>query len=76
MDNAARISFDSLVAHLEGALTDAGANQETAQLIAENCASCERDGTLSHGVFRMAGYLRAFRSNWINASAEPEVTRT
>src|SRR5690625_7092798 len=52
-----RIGFDELVAAIESKLIAAGASPATARVLASNCAACERDGTLSHGVFRVAGYL-------------------
>ena len=50
-----RISFDDLVSAIEAKLTAAGASSAVAKVLATNCATCERDSTLSHGVFRVAG---------------------
>lgn len=59
-----RIPFSELVARLTELLVDAGADPDIAAVLAMNCAACERDGTLSHGVFRMPGYLHSLRTGW------------
>lgn len=66
-----RIGFDALAAGLERRFLEAGAAPWVAQILARNCAACERDGTHSHGVFRMAGYLATIKSGWVDAGAEP-----
>lgn len=71
-----RIGFDDLVSVVEKALTDAGASGSTARILARNCASCERDGTLSHGVFRVRGYLDTLTRGWADGAAEPVIERT
>jgi delta1-piperideine-2-carboxylate reductase len=68
-----RIGFDELVAAIESKLIAAGASPATARVLASNCAACERDGTLSHGVFRVAGYLDSLERGWANGSAEATV---
>lgn len=73
--HAMHIGFDQLVALLEARLQDAGMSVKVARIIATNCASCERDGTLSHGVFRLPGYERWLRSGWVDGDAEPILYR-
>src|SRR5699024_1493064 len=68
-----RIGFDELVTAIESKLTAAGASPTTARVLANNCAACERDGTLSHGVFRVAGYLDSLERGWANGTAEASV---
>lgn len=50
-----------------------GTSPEVARVLAENCASAERDGSHSHGVFRMAGYLSSLASGWVDGRAVPVV---
>ena len=69
------IPFDSLVAQVRDLLIDAGASPEAADIIALNCASCERDGTLSHGIFRLKGYLHSLRTGWADGHAAATVDR-
>lgn len=73
--DAERIPFDELVAVLERAFLDEGVAPDSARMIARNCASAERDGTHSHGVFRMPGYLASIRCGWLDGTAVPEVER-
>ncbi len=68
-----RIAFDDLVAAIEAELTAAGASSAVARVLATNCATCERDGTLSHGVFRVAGYLDSLTRGWADGAAEASV---
>lgn len=73
--NATHIPFETLVARLGEIFEDAGASPEVASILATNCASCERDGTLSHGVFRMTGYLHSLGTGWADGKAQPKVDR-
>jgi LDH2 family malate/lactate/ureidoglycolate dehydrogenase len=43
------ITFDELAVLLRGVFINAGFAKENAQILARNCAMCERDGSLSHG---------------------------
>lgn len=73
--NASHIPFDFLVLHLRSLLEEAGASEEVAAILAHNCAACERDGTFSHGVFRIPGYLATLRSGWVDGHARPQISR-
>ncbi|AZU01865.1 MAG: Ldh family oxidoreductase [Brevibacterium linens] len=68
-----RISFDDLVSAIQAKLVAAGASPSVAEVLATNCATCERDGTLSHGVFRVAGYLDSLTRGWADGAAEPNI---
>jgi len=45
-----------------------------ARVLAHNCASAQRDGAHSHGVFRMPGYVSTLASGWVDGKATPEVS--
>lgn len=68
-----RVSFGELTQLLTRILESAGASHEVATIIAGNCASCERDGSGSHGVFRIPGYVSSIRSGWADPRATPRV---
>jgi len=68
-----RIGYEALIQLLAEILRREGASASVAQQIAENCAACERDGSRSHGVFRMPGYASSIRSGWVDATAVPVV---
>ncbi|ATQ56434.1 hypothetical protein PYTT13_11900 [Paracoccus yeei] len=73
--NASHIPFDLLVLRLQSLLAKAGASETAAAILARNCAGCERDGTFSHGVFRIPGYLSTLRSGWVDGHARPQISR-
>ncbi|SDU93938.1 Ldh family oxidoreductase [Pseudomonas mucidolens] len=67
------ISFTELRALLEQVFTRHGTSPEVAAILAHNCASAERDGAHSHGVFRIPGYVSTLGSGWVNGKALPVV---
>lgn len=67
------VSFDALVSMLGRIFLAHGTSAEVADILARNCASAERDGAASHGVFRMAGYVSTLRSGWVDGCARPVV---
>jgi len=68
-----KLSFNELKELLHGIFIKAGVNQEAADLLSFNCASVERDGPESHGIYRIAGYLATLKSGWVNGCAEPGI---
>lgn len=50
-----------------------GCSPKVAAVLAGNCASAQRDGADSHGVFRIPGYVSTLASGWVDAQAEPKV---
>ncbi|MFT4219315.1 MAG: Ldh family oxidoreductase [Microbacterium sp.] len=68
-----RISFDDLVAAMEAELLDAGIAPEGAAILARHHAACERDGALSHGVFRVLQYRSTVAAGHLDGAAEPRV---
>jgi delta1-piperideine-2-carboxylate reductase len=67
------IPFESLVNLLRRIFIRAGVAEGNAALLATNCATCERDGALSHGIFRIPGYLSSLQSGWVDGHAVPIV---
>lgn len=68
-----RIAFEELVSLLERVFLKHGTSAATARVLARNCASAQRDGSDSHGVFRIPGYLSTLASGWVDGRAEPQV---
>ncbi len=60
---------------VEDCLTSNGCNHENAAALGRTIASAERDGSASHGLFRMPGYIASLRSGKVNGNAKPTVTR-
>ncbi|WWF47644.1 Ldh family oxidoreductase [Pseudomonas trivialis] len=68
------IGFNDLVALLHALFIKHGTSPEVAAILAHNCASAERDGAHSHGIFRIPGYLSTLTGGWVNGLAVPLVT--
>lgn len=67
------ISFAELSALLAAIFERHGTSPQVARCLAENCASAQRDGSDSHGIFRIPGYLSSLASGWVDGQAEPLV---
>ena len=52
-----------------------GCDDETASILAELIMKAERDGSLSHGLFRLPAYISGLKSGKINGKARPEVKK-
>lgn len=70
----ARLPFGELRALLGRIFERHGASPEVAAILADNCASVQRDGAESHGTFRIPGYVATLGSGWVDARAIPVVT--
>ncbi|TIL83479.1 MAG: Ldh family oxidoreductase [Mesorhizobium sp.] len=64
-------SVPDLIATLESILLRNGTSDSVARVLATNCASAERDGSQSHGLVRMAGYVSNLRSGFVDGRAVP-----
>jgi delta1-piperideine-2-carboxylate reductase len=75
LDTAApqAISFSDLTALLQQIFVRHGTSPEVAAVLAANCASAERDGSHSHGIFRIKGYLSSLAAGWVSGQAVPQV---
>jgi delta1-piperideine-2-carboxylate reductase len=67
------LSFDELAELLRQVFLRHGTSSEVAQVLSQNCASAQRDGSHSHGIFRIPGYLSSLASGWVSGTAEPQV---
>ena len=52
-----------------------GCDDETANILADLIMKAERDGSLSHGLFRLPAYVSGLKSGKINGKARPEVKK-
>ena len=71
--NTQTISFSELTQLLTQVFVRNGTSPEVAAVLAENCASAERDGSHSHGIFRIKGYLSSLAAGWVKGHALPKV---
>ena len=56
-------------------LTANGCDEANAAAIADTVAAAERDGCLSHGLFRIPGYVRSVKCGAVDGHARPSITR-
>ncbi|MFP3561092.1 Ldh family oxidoreductase, partial [Paraburkholderia sp. SIMBA_049] len=57
-----RVPFTELQTLLQAIFQRNGCSETVAQVLAHNCASAQRDGAHSHGVFRIPGYVSTLAS--------------
>ncbi len=50
-----------------------GCDEENANVLSDTIMRAERDGSLSHGLFRLPAYVAALKSKKVNGKARPEV---
>ncbi len=53
-------------------LLNNGCNEENAAAAARTISAAERDGAISHGLFRLPGYLKSLKSGKVNGHAKPK----
>jgi delta1-piperideine-2-carboxylate reductase len=75
MADAVRMPVIELESGLRALLAAEGLDQANAAALAATLAAAERDGTVSHGVFRLPGYLASLKSGKVNGAARPKVER-
>jgi delta1-piperideine-2-carboxylate reductase len=54
-------------------LVSAGMSEENAQIVGEVVVAAERDGSRSHGIFRVPSMVEILRSGWVDGFATPAV---
>jgi delta1-piperideine-2-carboxylate reductase len=67
------IPLDELIGLIERILLRYGTSSSVAAQLARNCAAAEADGTKSHGVFRIPGYVSTLKSGWVDGHANPVI---
>jgi delta1-piperideine-2-carboxylate reductase len=68
-----RVSFEELLDRIHRVLVAHGFARDVARPIARTMAMCERDGTASHGLLRLEGYIEAVRTGWADGAVLPQV---
>ena len=53
-------------------LLSSGCDEANAEATARSAAAAERDGAISHGLFRLPGYIKSLQSGKINGTAAPK----
>jgi|RhiMethySRZTD1v2_1073278.scaffolds.fasta_scaffold02127_9 delta1-piperideine-2-carboxylate reductase len=68
-----RISVEALMRIVEAVLAANGFSQPNACVLAGIIVAAERDGSKSHGLFRLKGYLAEVAGGWADGAATPVV---
>ncbi|MGB2494631.1 MAG: Ldh family oxidoreductase [Candidatus Puniceispirillaceae bacterium] len=73
--NKISLTLDEIHALAHEAMTKNGCDEVNAAALADIVMRAERDGSHSHGLFRIPGYVKALRSGKVDGKARPTVTR-
>jgi hypothetical protein len=68
-----RLSLAQLTELVEAALRAVGVSPENVAAIAGTIVASERDGTRSHGLLRLPGFLHSIQIGWADGQARPTV---
>lgn len=71
-----RLTLDEVEALARRVLEANGCSSANAAAIAASMAATERDGGVSHGLFRLPGHVAMLRAGAVNGRAEPTAERT
>jgi len=69
------LKLDEILDLAKKTLLANGCDNETATILAELIMKAERDGSLSHGLFRLPAYVSGLKSGKINGKARPDVKK-
>ena len=69
------LKLDEILNLAKKTLLANGCDDETASILAELIMKAERDGSLSHGLFRLPAYVSGLKSGKINGKGKPEVKK-
>jgi len=73
--NAISLTLDEIFDLAKKTLLANGCDDETASILADLIMKAERDGSLSHGLFRLPAYVTGLKSGKINGKGIPEVKK-
>ena len=69
------LSLDEIFELAKKTLLANGCDEENASILSETIMKAERDGSLSHGLFRLPAYVTGLKSGKINGKARPEIKK-
>ena len=73
--NTVSLSLDEIYQLANKTLLANGCDQENANILSETIMKAERDGSLSHGLFRLPAYVAGLKSKKIDGKARPEIKK-
>ena len=75
MTGTTALTLDEIFALIHDVMTANGCDDANATALADIMTRAERDGSHSHGLFRVPGYVKALRSGKVDGKAKPTVTK-
>ena len=69
------LSLDEIYDLAKKTLVFNGCDEENASILADTIMRAERDGSHSHGLFRLPAYVAALKSKKVNGKARPEIKK-
>ena len=69
------LSLDEIYNLAKKTLIFNGCDEENASILSDTIMRAERDGSLSHGLFRLPAYVASLKSKKVNGKARPEVKK-
>ena len=73
--NTTPLSLDEIYDLAKKTLIFNGCDDENANILADTIMRAERDGSHSHGLFRLPAYVAALKSKKVNGKARPEIKK-
>ena len=73
--NTISISLEEIYDLAKKTLLFNGCDEENASILSDTIMRAERDGSLSHGLFRLPAYVASLKSGKVNGKARPEVKK-
>ena len=67
------LSLDEIYKLAKKTLLFNGCDEINAEAVAKTVSNAERDGSISHGLFRIPGYVAALKSNKVKGNANPTI---
>ena len=74
MPDNVEMSIEQIHALARTCLRDNNCDRANAEAVATTVSHAERDGSVSHGLFRIPGYVASLRSGKVNGAAAPRAT--
>ena len=69
------LSLDDIYNLAKKTLLANGCDEETSNILSDLIKKAERDGSLSHGLFRLPAYISGLKSGKINGKSSPVVSK-
>ena len=75
MNNVSKITLEEIKTLVTNVFLKQGCNKENASALANTIVKAEEDGSSSHGLFRVPGYVASLQSGKVNGHASPKINK-